>query len=102
MTPQPELQQTAGIQGKRCFTLLLFCHVVASYWNQVIAKRNIKNGEEILAAYGTKYAPRLKKNVADLKKESKTTGEGIGQVSGKLNKNVSLYNSKNFFFYIFL
>jgi allophanate hydrolase subunit 1 len=53
------LQKTAGIPGKRFFTLLLFCHIVASYWNQVIAKRNIKNGEEILVAYGSKYAPDL-------------------------------------------
>jgi hypothetical protein len=65
------LQKNAVTQGKRFFTLLLFCHVVASYWNQVIANRNIKNGEEILAAYGTKYAPRLKKNVADLKKDNR-------------------------------
>jgi hypothetical protein len=65
------LQKTAGIQGKRFFTLLLFCHVVDSYWNQVIANRNIKNGEEILAAYGTKYAPRLRKNVAALQKDNR-------------------------------
>ncbi len=39
------------------FLLLLFCHIVASYWNQIVAKRKIKNGEEILVAYGSKYAP---------------------------------------------
>jgi hypothetical protein len=65
------VQKSAGIQGKRFFTLLLFCHVVASYWNQVVATRNIKNGQEILAAYGTEYAPRLRKNVAALEKDNK-------------------------------
>jgi hypothetical protein len=53
------------------FLLLLFCHIVASYWNQIVAKRNIKNGEEILVAYGSKYAPILKKNVADLQEQNR-------------------------------
>jgi hypothetical protein len=63
------LQKPAGIPGER-FLLLLFCHIVASYWNQIVAKRKIKNGEEILVPYGSKYARRLKKNVADLQEQN--------------------------------
>jgi hypothetical protein len=63
----------------------LFCHIVALYWNQVIAKRNIKNGEEIFAAYGSKYAPRLKKNIADLQEENrKAEISGLKEITSKV------------------